>query len=57
MKLNNNSNSKFDNDPVKYFLYQDKIVSCEAKKKVLEEQANTICMEMCPLCEKAYDLA
>ena len=47
----------FNNDPTKFFLYQEKISSEEDKKKAHNFSKQVFNAEVCPLCQKNYDLA
>ena len=46
----------FNNDPTKFFLYQEKIFSEEDKKKARDFSLKIFNPEVCPLCQKNYDL-
>ena len=47
----------YNNDPTKFFLYQEKMMSEEDRRKSEEFSLQVFNPEVCPLCLKDYDLA
>ncbi len=48
---------KFHNDPAKFFLYQDRLLTQEERKRAAEFSGKIINLEKCPVCNGNYDLA
>ena len=48
---------KFQNDPAKFFLYQDRLLSKEDRKRANNFSVQVIDLEQCPLCKHDYDLS
>lgn len=48
---------KFHNDPAKFFLYQDRLLTQEERKRAAEYSASVLNLEKCPVCAHGYDLA
>ena len=48
---------KFHNDPAKFFLYQDRLLTQEERDKAQKYSETIISFEKCPLCNNLYDLA
>jgi len=48
---------KFHNDPAKFFLYQDRLLTVEEREKAKEFSKQIIDLEKCPLCTSLYDLS
>lgn len=48
---------KFHNDPAKFFLYQDRLLTAEEREKAKQYSRTIIDQEKCPLCNTLYDLA
>lgn len=48
---------KFHNDPAKFFLYQDRLLTAEERDRAKQYSRQIIDLEKCPLCNSLYDLA
>ena len=48
---------KFHNDPAKFFLYQDRLLSANERKSAMDFSATVLDMQSCGVCGNAYDLA
>ena len=49
--------TKFQNDPAKFFLFQDKLLTTQEKEAAKEYSHSVFNTDICPICEKTYDLA
>ena len=48
---------KFQNDPAKFFLYQDKLLSTEERQRAAEYSGKILNLKICPVCDLNFDLA
>lgn len=48
---------KFQNDPAKFFLYQDRLLTAEERQRATDYSAKILNLSTCPVCELNYDLA
>ena len=48
---------KFQNDPAKFFLYQDRLLTQEERQRASEYSAQILNLRSCPVCDSHYDLA
>ena len=48
---------KFHNDPAKFFLYQDRLLTAEERENATAYSKQIIDLEKCPLCNSLYDLS
>ena len=48
---------KFQNDPAKFFMYQDRLLTDEERQKSVQYHKTVIDLQKCPICNEEYDLA
>ena len=52
-----NKKQKFQNDPAKFFLYQDRLLTQNERNSALTYSYELINLDCCPICKDSYDLA
>ena len=48
---------KFQNDPAKFFLYQDRLLTHEERQRASEYSAQILNLKTCPICDCDYNLS